>query len=376
MKILFVEREDPTVDTSGGIISYLNELSQYLVQRNITTYLLGIDTHRHDSEKKRDCSFSKCIPLVRRRHVNNVMYLLSLFLKIKFFDITDSTIIHAQRPDMLVPFVLFYRRNPKVCTLHGTHDISVYHKKGVSYGKIYEFLQRISFKKASTLLAVDYRTREYYIEKYPWIRNKIMVIPPGVNSRKFVPMGKSLLRRKWKLPLREKIVLYVGRLEREKNLEFLIRVFKHINERIKNTRLLVVGEGRDRDRLTALVAQLNLINVTFYGTLPHDAMPEIINCADVFAFCSLYEGSPIVIKEVLLCGVPIVSVDVGDVKEIIKDIDGCYIAQKNEEDFAKKLMRAIKHEKRIDISNKRTLFDYRETGRRTMHVYNSLTKIK
>jgi len=374
MKILFVEREDPAVDTSGGIISYLNELSQYLIKRNITTYLLGVDVHRRSSEKKGDCSFSKCVPLVRRRHVNNVMYLLSLFLKIKFFEITDSTIIHTQRPDMLIPFVLFYRRNPKVCTLHGTHDISVYHKKGMFYGKVYEFLQRISFKKASALLAVDYRTREYYIEKYPWIKNKIMVIPPGVNSKKFVPMGRTVLRRKWKLSKSEKIILYVGRLEREKNLEFLIHVFKRINECIKNTRLLLVGEGRERNTLKSLVAQLNLTNVTFYGTLSHDAIPEIINCANVFAFCSLYEGSPIIIKEVLLCGVPIVSVDVGDVREIIQDIDGCHVAQRNEEDFTKKLMQALKHEKRIRISNKRRLFDYRETGIRTMHVYNSLTK--
>jgi glycosyltransferase involved in cell wall biosynthesis len=376
MKILFVEREDPAVNTSGGIISYLNELSQYLIKRNITTYLLGVDVHRHSTDKIGDCFFSKCIPLVRRRRVNNVLYLFSLFLKIKFFEITDSTIIHAQRPDMLVPFALFYRRNPKVCTLHGTHDISVYHKKGILYGKVYEFLQLISFKKAAVLIAVDHRTREYYIEKYPWIKNKIIVIPPGVNSRKFVPMQKTPLREKWKLSTSEKIVLYAGRLEREKNLEFLIRVFKRINEHIKNTRLLLVGEGRDRNTLESLVAQLNLTNVTFYGTLSHDAVPEIINCANVFAFCSLYEGSPIIIKEVILCGVPIVSVDVGDVRETIQGIDGCYIAQRDEDDFTKKLIQAIKHEERIHILNKSTVFDYRETGRRTMHVYNSLVKKK
>jgi glycosyltransferase involved in cell wall biosynthesis len=376
MKILFVEREDPTVDTSGGIISYLNELSQYLIKRNITTYLLGVDVNRRSSEKKGRCFFSKFVPVARRRHVNNVVYLLSLFLKIKFFDIADSTIIHAQRPDMLIPFVLFCRKNPKVCTLHGAHDISVYHKKGMVYGKLYEFLQRISFKKTSVLIAVDNRTQEYYIEKYPWIKNKIIVIPPGVNFKKFVPMERTVLRRKWKLSQAEKIILYVGRLEREKNLEFLIRVFKRMNERIKNTRLLLVGEGRDRDILTSLVAELNLTNVSFYGVLSHDAIPEIINCANVFAFCSLYEGSPIIIKEVLLCGVPVVSVDVGDVRERIQDIDGCYIARRNEEDFTKKLMQAITYEKRIRISNKCTLFDYRETGRRTMRVYKNLTENK
>jgi glycosyltransferase involved in cell wall biosynthesis len=372
MKIVFVEREDPTIDTSGGIISYLNELSQYLIKRNITTYLLGVDVNRRSSEKKTGCFFSKCIPVVRRRHVNNVMYLISLFVKIKFFEITDTTIIHAQRPDMLVPFILFCRKNPKVCTLHGTHDISVYHKKGILYGKLYEFLQWISFKKTSVLIAVDCRTKDYYVKKYPWIKNKIVVIPPGVNLRKFMPMERSALRRKWNFSQTEKIILYVGRLEREKNLEFLIRVFKRMNERVKNIRLLLVGEGRDENNLMSLVTQLHLTNVTFHRTLSHDTIPEIINCANVFAFCSLYEGSPIVIKEVLLCGIPIVSVDVGDVKEIVKDIDGCYIAPRNEEDFTKKLMQAIKYEKRIRASDTCAVFDYRKTGRHTMRVYNSL----
>jgi glycosyltransferase involved in cell wall biosynthesis len=67
----------------------------------------------------------------------------------------------------------------------------------------------------------------------------------------------------------------------------------------------------------------------------------LMNAADCLLMTSDREGSPQVIKEAMACGTPIVSVDVGDVREVIADTDGCYIAERDAEDIAQKIRCAI-----------------------------------
>lgn len=67
----------------------------------------------------------------------------------------------------------------------------------------------------------------------------------------------------------------------------------------------------------------------------------LMNAADCLLMTSLREGSPQVIKEAMACGTPIVSVDVGDVKDVIGDTKGCFIAERNADDIADKLRMAL-----------------------------------
>lgn len=86
-------------------------------------------------------------------------------------------------------------------------------------------------------------------------------------------------------------------------------------------------------------------------------VPFFYNSADVVVLTSKYEGSPNVIKEALACNRPIVCTDVGDVKENILGIDGCYICDQNPEDIARKIILALKfrfvnsREKILHLSN-------------------------
>src|SRR5215813_6801688 len=71
--------------------------------------------------------------------------------------------------------------------------------------------------------------------------------------------------------------------------------------------------------------------------VPHGEVPIWLNASDVLLLTSLHEGSPTVIKEALACNLPIVSVNVGDVRERIWGVDGCYIAAPDPSDLAAKL---------------------------------------
>ena len=74
---------------------------------------------------------------------------------------------------------------------------------------------------------------------------------------------------------------------------------------------------------------------------------ELMNAADVCLMTSHTEGSPQFIKEAMACNCPIVSVDVGDVKEVIEGVEGCHIAERNAMDVALKIEQVL-------IENKRT----------------------
>jgi glycosyltransferase involved in cell wall biosynthesis len=77
-------------------------------------------------------------------------------------------------------------------------------------------------------------------------------------------------------------------------------------------------------------------------------VPTWINASDVLLLTSIHEGSPTIVKEALACNLPIVSVDVGDVRERIEGIEGCYIARPEPHDLAAKLSLVASSAVRID----------------------------
>ena len=82
--------------------------------------------------------------------------------------------------------------------------------------------------------------------------------------------------------------------------------------------------------------------------VPHDQVPRWLNASDVVLLTSLHEGSPNIVKEALACNVPVVSVDVGDVRDRIDGISGCYLASADPADLARKLQLVYRGPRRID----------------------------
>jgi len=275
---------------------------------------------------------------------------------------------------MSIPALLLNKNNPIICSLHGAHDKAVFDKKGIFHGYFYSFLQRLSFRKADVLVAVDDDTRKYFLGKYPWIEGKITVVPIAVDMHRFQPLDRIKIRKKHNFGRDDKIIIFIGRLEKEKNLLMLVDAFSKIKVKIANTKLMLVGRGREEHKLREKTRELKLEGVTFMDEVENEKVPELLNCADVFAFCSFYEGSPTVIKEALACNVPVVSVDVGDVRKVLENIDGCYIADRNVDDLAQKIMRVLEEGKTINSREKMFQFSCESIGEATLRIYESLSK--
>ena len=152
------------------------------------------------------------------------------------------------------------------------------------------------------------------------VKGKISLIPCGVDTDIFRPLERKPVREKLNFGDRDKIVLFAGAFDNP----------------VKNPELA--------KEALAKVPDARLMEMKGYSRVQ---VAELMNAADVCLMTSHSEGSPQFIKEAMACNCPIVSVDVGDVKEVIEGVEGCHIAERNAMDVALKIEQVL-------IENKRT----------------------
>ncbi len=200
------------------------------------------------------------------------------------------------------------RRLPVITTYHGS-DIN---------NKKVRLLSKICIKISAFNIFVSKKQIELAKPKKHFI-----IQPCGIATNTFRAMDKLDARKKMKLDPEKKIILFSNFFSMKvKNAQLAINAVKKID----NSQLIELK----------------------------DYTPEqvclLMNAADVALMTSFTEGSPLFIKEALACNCPVVSTDVGDVKELIDDLDGCSICNYDPDDVALKLIRAFKFAK---ISNGR-----------------------
>lgn len=146
------------------------------------------------------------------------------------------------------------------------------------------------------------------------------VIPNGVDLNRFVPVSKVSARGLIGFDNSKKIILFIANPERpEKNFKLALASVKEL----KNP-------------------EVKLISV--FGK-PNEEINYYLNAAAVLLLTSKWEGSVNVIKEAMACNCPIVSTDVGDVRHVIGNTEGCYISNFEPEVVADKMKSALQFSK-------------------------------
>jgi teichuronic acid biosynthesis glycosyltransferase TuaC len=149
-------------------------------------------------------------------------------------------------------------------------------------------------------------------------RSRVSIVPNGVDLRRFRPRDRADCRAQLGWNPRRRHVLFPSPTDRpEKRFRLAERAIE-----------AVVRSGIDVE-LHALV------------DVAHDDVPTWLNAADIVLLTSAHEGSPNAVKEALACDVPVVSVDVGDVRERIEGVDGCRIADPDPGDIARNLIEVL-----------------------------------
>ena len=175
----------------------------------------------------------------------------------------------------------------------------------------------------------------------------LQVIPNGVNTKFFYSISKLEAQNKLNWDKSKTHILFAANPKRpEKNYLLASAAFKILND-------------------------TNIIIQTLTD-VPSDEIQYLMNASDIILLTSLYEGSPNVIKEAMACNIPIVSTDVGDIKEVIEKTEGCYITSFNPEDVANKIKLALSFGKRTTGREDIQHLEASVIAKKIINVYNKV----
>ena len=178
-------------------------------------------------------------------------------------------------------------------------------------------------------------------------RHNVSIIPCGTDLKTMKPIDRA--EAKEMVGKRNTFVLFAG----------------SFTNQIKNPELA--------KRSVSKLPQVELVELRGYK---RDEVNMLMNAANCLLMTSHREGAPLVVKEAMACGTPVVSVDVGDVREVIGETAGCYIAERNEDDIADKVRQALEfhgktegRQRIIDLG-----LDNRQIAQQLIEIYQQCLK--
>jgi glycosyltransferase involved in cell wall biosynthesis len=293
----------PAIPAAGGVRPYVLGLAHGLRERGVDVSIVGAGPEL-EMEPIEFCSVTPKFPL------SNYEFIKSLWLWVRRHAIEAGSIVHAQRPDDLYPFVRRTQGCALFCTLHGDPARGVTQRRKVGR-LLYAYAEGTALKAARHVISVSYSGLQRYRERYPWLGKKSSVVPVGIDLTAFHPQD----RRSCKASLGASIhptVLYAGRLEPEKRVNVLLDAARDAS---KPFGVLIAGNGTLESTLRA---QATDDSVRFLGCRENQEMPPVYAAADALVLPSAFEGMPTVALEALACGTPVVATRVGDLERIVE----------------------------------------------------------
>ncbi len=193
------------------------------------------------------------------------------------------------------------------------------------------------------------------------LEDKITTIPCGVNLQRFKKIKKDKARKDRNFSPKEKIILYIGRMDPLKGIDVIIRalpdVVKEFNKRKEKVRFIVIGgklgkrgdkdDIKEVERLKQIAKDLGVEdNVVFRGKRSQEKLPYYYSGADVFVTAPYYETFGMTALEGMRCGVPVVASNIGGLPTLIEDgKDGLLFPAGDHKALANKIIKLLKNKK-------------------------------
>ncbi len=180
-------------------------------------------------------------------------------------------------------------------------------------------------QRADLIITISEFSKQEIIELYQVKPEKIQVVYLGFDQEKFIPaMGdNSNILKKYNIA--QSYLLYVGRLEKKKNIANIISAFAMIKESHPDLKLVLAGSGGNQfEEIKKIITDNKLGDeVIITGYVAQEDLPIIYNCAEIFLFPTLYEGFGLPILEAMASGVPVITSNFAPHSEVGGDAVYC-----------------------------------------------------
>lgn len=230
-------------------------------------------------------------------------------------------IVHAHYGTVTAFVTVLSARSPTVLTFHSaefTHELGI----SVVRQKAGRILTRFAAQRADRIVCVA----EEFKHRLSWCEEKVSVIPSSVDVEVFTPQSRDRARAAlgWN-PADAVVLFYSGRNPETKRLDVAMATIEIARQTYGPIRFEILGRSVAPDRV-----------------------PLYLNAADCLLCTSQAEGSPTIVKEAMACNLPVVAVDVGDVKRRLQGVANCFIEPRDPAALASRVGQVLRSRERSD----------------------------
>ncbi|KAF0134925.1 MAG: group 1 glycosyl transferase [Candidatus Saganbacteria bacterium] len=234
--------------------------------------------------------------------------------------IPEVDLIHSHSPfqtGLIARYLAHRRRVPFIYTFHTLFTRYVHYAQFIPepLSKLALSQYIVTFCRRTDLIIAPSKMAKRVLKSWT-VRNRIEIVPTGVDLSHIKEANKFQLRKKYNIPQDAKVLVYVGRLSKEKNLSFLLHSFKKLN---KLSYLAIVGAGPMENE----IKKAKIPNLIMVGEVKYPEILSYYSIGDIFVFSSTTETQGLVLAEAKAAGLPAVALFAGGLVDTVRSgIDG------------------------------------------------------
>ncbi len=256
-------------------------------------------------------------------------------------------VVHLHHPFLSGLLARRYCRQrgiPIVFTNHTRYDLYAHYYLPILPDPIGESLMQSYlpsfFRSCDLVIAPSNGLRQILLEM--GVGTNIEVVPNGVDLKPFFSTPNARDRAEFGFMPDQVILVYVGRLGPEKNLPFLLRAFAGAAHAYEHVRLLMIGDGPERENLQEQARNQGIASkVHFTGLVSYAELPCYLAAADAFATASVTEVHPLSVIEAMASGLPILGVQSPGVGDTVVDGVTGFLSTEDLAAYTAKMVRLV-----------------------------------
>lgn len=298
---LFTDTYPPYIN---GVSTSVLMLKQGLEKLGHEVYVVTVNSENFHYKKEDNVLMIPGIPIGIYDFRMTSLYPLRALKIIKSWNLD---VIHTHTEFAVGTFARLIAKQyniPLVHTYHTMYEEYIYYiTKGYFDGaskKLVEYLTLfLCDKTVEELIVPTKKTYDLFKEKYK-VKRDVHIIPSGIDVTRFYKENVDLLsikslKKELNIKKDDFVILFVGRIAKEKSIDFLIKNLKAILKKVPKARMIIVGDGPDMNELALLVRENKLDkHVTFTGKVPWSEIPKYYQLANVFVTASKTDRKSVV----------------------------------------------------------------------------------